>query len=82
MSPAKFIILVLFLYIVSLLASVILENQMDIFSWAGLFVLSIIFFSILFVICVVVLAIIYAVVKKPIIETGTYRLDRIKGKRE
>lgn len=82
MSPTKFIIMVIGLYMVSLLVSVVVENRVEVFSWAGLFVLSLILFSFLFIVVVVLLAIIYALVKKPLIEKGSYRLERIKGKRD
>jgi len=81
MNVAKFAILILFLYILSIIISYLIRIK-GIFTWLNIFFLSLAIFSILFVIFIFILALLYAIIKKPEIEEGSYSINRIKGKEE
>ncbi|MCD6330600.1 MAG: hypothetical protein J7L80_00155, partial [Thermoplasmata archaeon] len=77
MNVAKFAILILFLYILSIIISYLIRIK-GIFTWLNIFFLSLAIFSILFVIFIFILALLYAIIKKPEIEEGSYSINRIK----
>jgi len=81
MNVAKFAILIPFLYILSIIISYLIRIK-GIFTWLNIFFLSLAIFSILFVIFIFILALLYAIIKKPEIEEGSYSINRIKGKEE
>lgn len=82
MNLAKFILIVLSLYFLSLIISFIVKRWTLFLSWAGIITLSLIIFSVIFVLFLIIIAIIYAIVKEPVIEKGEYKIERIKGKGE
>jgi hypothetical protein len=82
MSPVRFVLIIVILYVISLLVSFLFKDWMEILPWAGVLVISLFLFSFIFVVFIIGLAVFYALVKKPVIEKGNYDLDRIKGKRE
>jgi len=75
MNLVKFAILALFLYILSLAAGYIIFKIR-----LHLILLSIIIFAALLILFIFLLAIILAIKKKPKIEEGSYKIERIKGK--
>ena len=82
MTITRFVFVVLALYIFSLGISIIIINRDIVLFGVGVIFLSIIIFSAIFAAFIVILAIAYAVIKKPTIEEGNYGIDRIKGKGE
>jgi len=81
MNIAKFAALILFLYLLSAIISYMIKMT-GIFAWINIFFLSLVIFAILFIIFIFILAIVYAIIKKPEIEEGNYSIDKIRGKEE
>ncbi len=82
MNVAKFALLIIAIYFVSVGLAIIVKNEISIFPALHLFLMSLVIFSILFIILIISLAIFYAIKKKPEIEYGNYSMDKIKGKEE
>ncbi|HEC75889.1 MAG TPA: hypothetical protein ENI33_01345 [Thermoplasmatales archaeon] len=82
MNLTKFVLILLSLYFISLIASFIVKKWTLFLSWAGIIALSFIIFSVIFGLFLIALAIGYAIIKKPVVEKGDYRIERIKGKGE
>ncbi len=76
MNLFKFAILIIAIYLISLFVSYFVKLHVP------FLLLSLALFSVIFVIFIIILAIIMAIQKKPKIEEGNYRIERIKGKEE
>ena len=85
MNIAKAAVAVSVLYAMSVGVSIVLTYEGIVLF--GMKAVSVILFSIVVfaaacAVLAVILAIAYAIIKKPVVENGSYEIDRIKGKGE
>jgi hypothetical protein len=82
MSIVKFVLLLSAVYLGSLILSSVLTNYRIIILGTNIILACLIVSAVIFLIIICAFALVLAIIKKPVIEGGDYRIERIKGKEE